>query len=283
VQFSRLNPALSMLFLIAVLLSIIVLFTLISNPYRLVRTAALSSETGTSLPTPEPTAPLPVETPSTPGVGTATAEPTIAAPTETQVPIPTHTLFPTPEPLRTVLGTIYPDATGTPPTREPRGTPDPTRVARQAIYAYLMNAYFYQPGTVIAEGSITPSPYSTPGYIRHEQLSYRVERVVLTQTVTFSVFVPTTTKKDVQLEQRTFDRFWRIIITGGTFRINSASRMIWLDDKIVSGGSVVEEGLMGIVHDPSLLQEGARIGISSDVGPGPPAYLIETLHLDTSP
>jgi hypothetical protein len=91
VQFSRLNPALSMLFLIAVLLSIFVLFKLTSNTDRAVRTAALPSETGTALPTPEPTAPLPVETPSTPGAGTA--EPATAAPTETQVPIPTHTLF----------------------------------------------------------------------------------------------------------------------------------------------------------------------------------------------
>jgi hypothetical protein len=206
-------------------------------------------------------------------------------PTETQVPIPTHTRFPTPAPLRTVPGRSYPDVVMTSPKREARGTPDPTRAARQAIFAYLTNAYYYQPGTVIAEGSITPSPYSTPGYIRHEQLSYRVERVVLTQTVTFSVFVPTTSKKDVQLEQRTFDRFWRIIITGGTFRIDSTSRVIWLDDKIVSGGSVVEEGLMGIVHDPSLLQEGARISISSreGPGPGPPGYLIEALHLDSPP
>ena len=107
--------------------------------------------------------------------------------------------------------------------------------------------------------------------------------MVLTQTVTIRVRVPTTSVDDVQSEDRTFDRFWRVIVTGGTFRVMDTSLAIWLDDKVVNVGGVVEDGLMVILYDPSLLQDGARIGLSMDRGASSPMYLTETLQLDISP
>jgi hypothetical protein len=149
---------------------------------------------------------------------------------------------------------------------------------------YLHDAYYHQPGTVIAAASITPPPQDPDYFPQHfEQFSYKVERVVLTQTVTFAVKVPSISPRRIQTEPRTFDRFWRVTVIGGTFRPSSDIVAIWLDDKVVDLGHIVEGGLMAIVHDPSFLHEGTRIGISVGGGATSPVYLIETLHLDSSP
>lgn len=84
-----------------------------------------------------------------------------------------------------------------------------------------------------------------------EVTSYRVEELTLPQPMEVTV---NGTATDVQ-------KAWRITIAGGQFPVASLGYFIWLDDTSVPA-TETGRGLAGFVFEPSLLREGAKVGIS---------------------
>lgn len=150
---------------------------------------------------------------------------------------------------------------------------EPTFAATQA---YLDHVIHEQAGTVIAQStSMTPIPFGISTAI--SLTGYTVTEVVMDRTLTFDVTVPGPDRGRLQKQTRTFDRMWRVTVTGGPFRVSSLAWEVWLDDTIAGGSFEDSSSVTAIVFDRALLREGARIGIA--IGQGEPVYLPETLHL----
>lgn len=158
----------------------------------------------------------------------------------------------------------------------PFATHNPTQVAENEMGRYLSDAFYSQAGTAIARG-----PNTTPVSADTLPISittYIVEEVTLPSAVTWEVLVPNPTEHSLQVQTRTFDKFWRISVLGpGPFRIGNNFWRIWIDDNPV--GNAVEAGdrVMTVIFDRALLREGARIGVGYG---GNPSYLPNTLHLN---
>jgi hypothetical protein len=169
--------------------------------------------------------------------------------------------------------TIIPAPTGSPPVYIQRYPLGPTFAALQAYMDYV---YREQPGTVIAQStSMTPIPFGISTAI--SLTGYIVTEVVMDRTVTRDVAVPGPERGTLQKQTRTFDRVWRVTVTGGPFLVSSMGWDVWLDNNVAGGGYQHSNSVTAIVFDRGLLQEGARIGLR--LGRGEPTYLPETLHL----
>ena len=187
---------------------------------------------------------------------------------------PTNT---TPAPLTPtragITPTIIPD--WTPGGHLPFDTPNPTQVARDEMGRYLSDAFYGQAGTAIARGTNT-TPVSADT-LPISITTYIVEEVTLPSAVTWEVLVPNPAEHNLQLQIRTFDRFWRIKVLGpGPFWTGNNIWMIWIDDNPVGNAVEARDRVMTVIFDRALLREGARIGV--DYGSGP-SYLPETLHI----
>lgn len=161
----------------------------------------------------------------------AQSSPSPATPQPTSEPSGTASPISTSQPLQSptqpsVQVTIIPNPTGSPPVYIQRYPLEPTFAALQA---YMDHVYREQPGTVIAQSrSMTPIPFgfsvgiSLTGYI--------VTEVVMDRTVTRDVAVPGPERGTLQKQTRTFDRVWRVTVTGGPFQVSSYGWDVWLDN-----------------------------------------------------
>jgi hypothetical protein len=115
--------------------------------------------------------------------------------------------------------------------------------------------------------------------------TYRVEAVLLPGRVNCSLPVPRSTNDGYQDQGVNLDHFWRLTISGGPF-YSSLGWSVWLNDRLVGEaiGHPDMTALSVIITNPTLLQEGARIGITRGVGlPQEVEYLSERLYFDPMP
>jgi hypothetical protein len=137
-----------------------------------------------------------------------------------------------------------------------------------------------QPGTEIAVGS-NAQPTQ-----RYGLRSYQVEVVVLPAPVTCLVQVrssaATSSGFPMEEQTRTFDRFWRLRVTGDRvdFPITEGW-YIWLDTQVV-GYSPSGSELVSFIYDRALLKEGATVGVSYGLA-SPLETLTQPLHLTPAP
>ncbi|HYJ87805.1 MAG TPA: hypothetical protein VEW46_17205 [Pyrinomonadaceae bacterium] len=105
------------------------------------------------------------------------------------------------------------------------------------------------PGKIVAEGTNTEP---VGGF---KLISYRIEEVTLPKVMEF---------ENYQRRKLKADKYHRIIVTGGPFRIGNESHYIWIDDTVIGWGSESTDvrSLTAIVFDPSVLREGATIYVS---------------------
>jgi hypothetical protein len=115
---------------------------------------------------------------------------------------------------------------------------------------------------------------------RYELRGYRVEETTLPTALTCSVRVP---RGEVMVtETRTFDKFWRVVISGERLYYPTALPWyIWFDDTLVGTSNAGKE-LIALVYDKTLLKEGATVGVSYGF-PTPDATFSQKLHLTPAP
>jgi len=149
-------------------------------------------------------------------------------------------------------------------------TPGPTARAKMEE-GQLVKSLYTRPGVVIAQG--TNSTPTADGIT-----SYRIEEVIMTGTATIT-----------WLEERvTFDRFWRLTVTGPTFGtyFGSLRYTIWIDQNLLAHGNPrsVPGEVRALAFDRSLLPEGATITVSQFNSVSISSQVPERIHyLTTSP
>ena len=157
----------------------------------------------------------------------------------------------------------------------PFETPNPTQAAENQMKHYLNDVYYEQEGTVIAEGTnTTPVPHDT---FNTSLTSYKIIEVTLPTPVTWDVLVPAPGGERLQVQTRTFDKVWRIIVTGGPFWTANNSWYVWIDNTKVGRALEGRTSVATVVFDRALLREGARIGVGFGCCP---TYLPERLHIN---
>jgi hypothetical protein len=155
-------------------------------------------------------------------------------------------------------------------------TPEPTWAAERQTYQCLRRYFFIEAATVLAQGT-NRTPVPDAGYL---MTSYRLTEIELPEVVTHTFPVPISGY--LQPREISFKKVWRLTITGGPFPATDSGYSLYLDDTIVGNGVEKNGGLTTIIFDPTLLHEGARIGLSH--GTYPPVYnLPETLHFERQP
>jgi hypothetical protein len=185
------------------------------------------------------------------------------------LPIPA----PSVSPIVTPTSEITPEPTSVAYT--PHATMNPTQVAGTQMAYYLNNVFYEQAGVSIARGTnTTPVPHEEINNLA--LLSYEITEVSLPVSVTWDLVVPNPETHMLEKQSVTFDKVWRLTVTGGPFVGGNNRWTVWLDDIGIGYGSEKENGLVAIIFDKTLLREGARIGVSYG---GNPTYLPELLHL----
>lgn len=215
---------------------------------------------------------LPGATGTTISTATAVSSSTVpATPSVTRTATATRTVTATPSATRTVMPritiTVWPT---------PYLTPQPNATTI-AVVGDLFSGRIT--GTVIARGTNTTPLNTLPPLI-----SYEVEEVTLPMPITLEWLLPDAT--GILLEPRlvTFDRAWHLTVTGGPFQVGNNDWTIWLDDKIVGRSLGGDSSISVLILDPSLLREGAAIGVSRGYyKPRPDNYLPDSLHFQRPP
>jgi len=136
------------------------------------------------------------------------------------------------QPLRNVVAQIF--GTETP---YPTVTPVPTEEGLFDLYSL--------DGEAIAQWS------SAEAVTSFKVTAYQIEELTLPHPM------------EVTLDGETVDvdKTWRITITGTGFPVLSLGYYIWIDDISVPAAETAP-GLVGFVFEPSMLREGAKLGMS---------------------
>jgi len=136
------------------------------------------------------------------------------------------------QPLRNVVAQIL--ATETP---YPTVTPVPTQEGVVDLYSLG--------GEVIAEAKLAEPA------TRYGVSSYKIEELSLPYPMAVAI----------NGEMADVSKAWRITLTGGPFPVRSLGYYIWIDETSVPAAEA-PPGLVGFVFEPSMLREGAKIGVS---------------------
>jgi hypothetical protein len=153
---------------------------------------------------------------------------------------------------------------------------NPTQVAETQLASYVNHVFYRQPGQIIAQGTnTTPVPHNEVNLVLR---TYEIVEVTLPSPVSWEVWAPDEATQRLQLQTRTFDKVWRVVVIGGPFLGGNERWSIWIDNTAVGYGLEWEDTLTTVIFDRTLLREGARIGVGYG---GSPTYLPETLHIST--